>query len=137
MSQLTKSGLENFFERQHRASIRDEGKIYTACGEGKIPFISATDIAAVAVRLLIDSKPPSTNYRVLGPELLTHDEAYRRFNSNHYAIAHADSLHIDCDKNQQRSGTRHRACKTHRRAKFPLVLEVEHAGICSENSHLG
>jgi hypothetical protein len=134
MSQLAKKGLENFSERQHKASIRDEGKIYTACGDGKIPFVSATDIAAVAMRLLIDSKLPSTNYRVLGPELLTHEEVYRRFNLNYYAIAHADSLRIDCNKNQQRFRTRGRACKTHRRAKFPEIFEVGHAGTCSENS---
>ena len=66
--------LETFLERQHLASIKDEGKIYTACQDGKIPFVSATDIAAVAFHALIDEKPHNCDYRVLGPELLTYDK---------------------------------------------------------------
>ena len=50
--------------------------MYTACGDGKIPFVSATDIAAVAFRTLTDEKPHNTDYRVLGPDLLTYDEVY-------------------------------------------------------------
>jgi uncharacterized protein YbjT (DUF2867 family) len=68
-------GVENFSEWQHLSTIKEEGKIYTACGDGKIPFISAMDIAAVAFRVLVDTKPPnSDHHRVLGSELLTHDE---------------------------------------------------------------
>jgi hypothetical protein len=126
--------VENFSERQHVASIRDEGKIFTTCGDGKIPFIAATDIAAVAMRALIDETLPSTNYRVLGPELLTHDEVYRLFNSNCSAIANTDRVHIDCGKNRQRSGTQNRACQTHRGANFPAVLEVGLPGTCSKDS---
>lgn len=74
--------MENFSERRHQSTIKDEGKIYTACGDGKIPFISATDIAAVAFRTLTDEKAHNTDYRVLGPELLTHDEIAAKL-SNH------------------------------------------------------
>jgi hypothetical protein len=55
-------------------SIKNEGKIYSACADGRVPFVSVSDIAAVAYRALTDSKPHNTEYRVLGPELLTHDE---------------------------------------------------------------
>lgn len=68
---------ENFSEEwQYSASIKDEGKIYTSCGDGKIPFISATDIAAIAFHSLVAEKPPNDMYRILGPELLTYDEVH-------------------------------------------------------------
>src|SRR6187402_1923538 len=70
---LTKQ-TENLSEWQYLKSIKNEGKIYTACGDGKIPFISATDIAAVAFHALTDSKITGTSVRVIGPELLTYDE---------------------------------------------------------------
>ncbi|GAB7351850.1 hypothetical protein MBLNU459_g2407t1 [Dothideomycetes sp. NU459] len=66
--------MENFSESWHRATIKDESRIYTACGDGKIPFVSAADIAAVAYHALTDKEAPSNDYRVLGPELLTHDQ---------------------------------------------------------------
>lgn len=65
---------ENFSEGEHLPTIREEGKIYTACGDGKIPFISAIDIAAVVVRVLLDEEPHNRDYRLLGSQLLTHDE---------------------------------------------------------------
>ncbi|OZJ04494.1 hypothetical protein BZG36_02663 [Bifiguratus adelaidae] len=73
--------MENFLEEAHRFTIKGEGKIYTACGDGKIPFVSATDIAAVAFRALTDEKPYNTDYRVLGPELLTYDEIAAKLSS--------------------------------------------------------
>ncbi|OSX68124.1 hypothetical protein POSPLADRAFT_1043265 [Postia placenta MAD-698-R-SB12] len=74
--------MENFSEGIHCATVRDEGKIYTACGDGKISFVSASDIAAVAFRPLTDEKPHNTDYRVLGPELLTHDEIAAKLSSH-------------------------------------------------------
>lgn len=65
---------ENLTENGPRQLIRDQGKIYTACGQGKIPFVSATDIAAVAYRALTDSDSHNCDHRVLGPELLTYDD---------------------------------------------------------------
>lgn len=61
----------------HPLSIKDEGKIYTACGDGKIPFVSATDIAASAFHSLIGTKPHEESYRILGPELLTMDDVWK------------------------------------------------------------
>ncbi|KAH1614534.1 hypothetical protein KXX21_001420 [Aspergillus fumigatus] len=66
--------MENLTENGPRQLIRDQGKIYTACGQGKIPFISATDIAAVAYRALTDPVSHNCDHRVLGPELLTYDD---------------------------------------------------------------
>ncbi|KAI9787066.1 MAG: hypothetical protein M1816_007737 [Peltula sp. TS41687] len=70
--------MENFTEDDdvaaHRLTIKDEDKIYSACGDGKIPFISAMDIAAMAFHALADEKPLDADYSVLGPELLTYDD---------------------------------------------------------------
>lgn len=66
--------LENFTEPYHEITIRDENKIYTACGDGKKPYISARDIAAVAHRVLIDQEPHNTDYILTGPESLTYDQ---------------------------------------------------------------
>ncbi|KAL1836888.1 hypothetical protein VTJ49DRAFT_4530 [Mycothermus thermophilus] len=55
-------------------AIRDESKIYSATGDGRIPWVSADDVAAVAARALTDPEPPNTEYLVLGPELLSYGE---------------------------------------------------------------
>ncbi|KAI5891577.1 NAD(P)-binding protein [Schizophyllum commune H4-8] len=60
--------MENFSEQQHRGTIRDEGKIYSATQDGKIPFVACEDIAAMAVRALTDKKSHDTEHLVLGPE---------------------------------------------------------------------
>jgi hypothetical protein len=46
--------LDNLTERMDLASIRNEGKIYSACGDGKIPFIR-WDLPFSAV---VPSHPP-------------------------------------------------------------------------------
>ncbi|KAI9794246.1 MAG: hypothetical protein M1816_006172 [Peltula sp. TS41687] len=74
--------MENFSEQDtYCSTIKDESKIYSACGDGKIPFISATDIAAVAFHALTDEKIHETEYRVLGPELLTYDAIAAKLSS--------------------------------------------------------
>lgn len=65
---------ENFSELQHRGSIAADNKIYSAAQDGKIPFVSAEDIAAVASRALTDPVPHNTDHVILGPELLTYDD---------------------------------------------------------------
>ena len=64
---------------RHVSTIRDEGKIYTACGDGRVPFVSAIGVAAVAFRALTDEIPHNTDHGILGPELLTYDQVYRLF----------------------------------------------------------
>ena len=49
-------------------------KIFTACEDGEIPFISADDIADVAFKALTDEESHNCDYKVLGPELLTYDQ---------------------------------------------------------------
>jgi uncharacterized protein YbjT (DUF2867 family) len=42
---------------EHAETVRAEGVIYSAVGEGRVPFIDARDIAAVAADVLLDPEP--------------------------------------------------------------------------------
>ncbi|KAJ8081370.1 hypothetical protein PM082_007206 [Marasmius tenuissimus] len=59
---------------QYNGHLPPERKIYTATRDARIAFISATDIARVAFRGLVDEEPHNTDYRIEGPEALTYDE---------------------------------------------------------------
>jgi festuclavine dehydrogenase len=65
---------ENFSEMEHGHSIRSEDRILTAAGEGKVSFVSADDIAAVAFRALTDEVLHNTDHLILGPELFSYDD---------------------------------------------------------------
>ncbi|MEU1406889.1 NAD(P)H-binding protein [Streptomyces sp. NPDC005728] len=58
----------------HAVSIRDDGVILTAAGTGRVGFVDADDIAAVAVHVLTDDRPPGTDLVLTGPETLSHDD---------------------------------------------------------------
>lgn len=69
------SSTENFSELEyHVKSIKEENKIYSATGKGKVPWISCDDIAAVGYHCLITPEPPNTDMLILGPQLLTYNE---------------------------------------------------------------
>ncbi|RYP86587.1 hypothetical protein DL770_004886 [Monosporascus sp. CRB-9-2] len=66
---------ENFATQEtHLKSIREEGKVYSASGAGKIPWVSAGDVAAVAFAALTAPEPPNRDFLVLGPELLSYGD---------------------------------------------------------------
>ncbi|KAJ5822784.1 hypothetical protein N7447_005124 [Penicillium robsamsonii] len=73
--------MENLSDEAPSIVIRDHSKIFSACGDGKIPFVSAIDIAAVAFRAITDPKSHNCDYRVLGPELLTYDEVAEKLSA--------------------------------------------------------
>lgn len=67
--------MQNFTgTHAHAQTIREEGAIRTAAGQGRVGFIDAEDIAAVAARALSDERAPNTDLVLTGPEALTHDE---------------------------------------------------------------
>jgi len=66
--------MENFSEMQHARTIREQDCIITGTGQGKVPFISANDIAAVAFRALTDEVAHNTDHLILGPELFSYDD---------------------------------------------------------------
>jgi uncharacterized protein YbjT (DUF2867 family) len=68
--------MQNFLgEHPVAAGIRDRGEIVTATGTGRVPFVDATDIAAVAVRALLDVVPHNTDHVITGPEALSYADA--------------------------------------------------------------
>ncbi|KAK0457596.1 uncharacterized protein EV420DRAFT_1629870 [Desarmillaria tabescens] len=65
---------ENFLTL-HIGSIKGQNTIVSACGDGKIGFISADDIADLAVSALTDKKSHNTDHVLVGPQLLSYDDA--------------------------------------------------------------
>lgn len=48
------------------------GRVVTATGDGRVPFVDAADIAAVAVHALLAPAPPAPDLVVTGPEALSY-----------------------------------------------------------------
>ncbi|MEU2790032.1 NAD(P)H-binding protein [Streptomyces sp. NPDC007100] len=66
--------MQNFTgDHVHARSIRDDGVIATATGAGRVGFVDADDIAAVAVHALTDAAAPNTDLVLTGPEALGYD----------------------------------------------------------------
>ncbi|WP_344600880.1 NmrA family NAD(P)-binding protein [Streptomyces glaucus] len=67
--------MQNFTgDHMHARSIREQGVILTAAGEGRVAFVDADDIAAVAVHALTAGRSPDTDLVVTGPRALSHTE---------------------------------------------------------------
>ncbi|MFC3895444.1 NmrA family NAD(P)-binding protein [Lentzea rhizosphaerae] len=56
------------------AGVRD-GEIVTATGDGRVAFVDAADIAAVAARALTDPVPHNTDHVITGPQALSYADA--------------------------------------------------------------
>lgn len=65
---------ENFTQDWHLKSLREEGRIYTCAEDGKSAFVATQDISAVAFHALVVEEAPNTDYRINGPEIMSHDE---------------------------------------------------------------
>ncbi|MFI6093185.1 NmrA family NAD(P)-binding protein [Streptomyces sp. NPDC051218] len=67
--------MQNFTgAHAHAVSIREEGAIWSAAGSGRVGFVDADDIAAVAVHALTDEHAPNTDLVLTGPEALSYDD---------------------------------------------------------------
>ncbi|MEV6579475.1 NAD(P)H-binding protein [Streptomyces sp. NPDC051582] len=67
--------MQNFTgTHAHADSVRAEGVLRTAAGTGRVGFVDAEDIAAVAVRALTDDRAPNADLVLTGPETLSHDD---------------------------------------------------------------
>ncbi|SOE15888.1 Uncharacterized conserved protein YbjT, contains NAD(P)-binding and DUF2867 domains [Streptomyces sp. 2323.1] len=67
--------MQNFTgNHAHAQNIRANGTIQTAAGTGRVGFVDADDIAAVAVRALTGDQAPNTDLLLTGPEALSHDD---------------------------------------------------------------
>jgi ergot alkaloid biosynthesis protein len=66
--------MQNFSEQQHLQTICEEGVIYSATGDGRVPFIDIGDIAAVAVEALVQPYFPDRDLVLTGPEALSYTD---------------------------------------------------------------
>ncbi|MGA6166411.1 NmrA family NAD(P)-binding protein [Amycolatopsis magusensis] len=68
--------MQNFSgEHPVARGIRTSGEIVTAAGAGRVAFIDADDIAAVAARALLDPVPHNTDHVITGPQALSYADA--------------------------------------------------------------
>jgi uncharacterized protein YbjT (DUF2867 family) len=56
------------------AGIRERGEITTATGTGRIGFVDARDVAAVAAQVLLGAGAPNAELSLTGPETLNYDD---------------------------------------------------------------
>ncbi|KIF05810.1 oxidoreductase [Streptomyces sp. RSD-27] len=67
--------MQNFTgDHLHARGIRADGVLVTAAGSGRVGFVDADDIAAVAVHALTDPQAPDTDLVLTGPRALSHDD---------------------------------------------------------------
>jgi uncharacterized protein YbjT (DUF2867 family) len=68
--------MQNFLgDHPHARSARTDGEIVTATGGGRVAFVDAGDIAAVAAHALADEEPHVGEYVLTGPEALSYADA--------------------------------------------------------------
>jgi uncharacterized protein YbjT (DUF2867 family) len=67
--------MQNFTGEHLVAQGVRDGEIVTATGDGRVAFVDAGDIAAVAVRALTDAEPHNTEHVLTGPSALSYAEA--------------------------------------------------------------
>ncbi|PNE37248.1 NAD(P)H-binding protein [Streptomyces noursei] len=66
--------MQNFTgHHPHADAIRTDGLLTTATGRGRVAFIDADDIAAVATHALTDPVPHNTDWVLTGPAALSYD----------------------------------------------------------------
>lgn len=68
--------MQNFERGHYMADDARAGQIQTSIEDGRVAFVSADDIAAVAVRALLDT-PHQTDHVITGPEALSYDDVAR------------------------------------------------------------
>jgi uncharacterized protein YbjT (DUF2867 family) len=67
--------MQNFIGDHPLAAGVRAGEIVTATGAGRVGFVDADDIAAVAARALTDPLPHNTDHIITGPEALSYADA--------------------------------------------------------------
>lgn len=71
--------MQNFVDpRHHHARGLLAGTLVTATGKGRVGFVDARDIAAVAARALVDPVSHNAAYVITGLEALSYDDVVQR-----------------------------------------------------------
>ena len=65
--------MQNFSEGPYLATIREEDRIYSNTGVGRVAFIDANDIAAAAFAVLTAPKPLNREFVLTGGESMSYD----------------------------------------------------------------
>lgn len=104
--------MQNFLDMA--PTIAREGKIRAASGEGKIPFVDARDIAAVAAVTLTAAGHEGKKYVLTGPEALSYGEIAKIIGDTigkrvDYVASHSRTLGNDSFAPEPRFGVS-RAC---------------------------
>lgn len=71
---LRPAGFMQNLVNHSATSVKKEGKFYMPLGDGKVSYIDARDIAAVAVEVLLSDEHAGKVYDLTGPEALSHQE---------------------------------------------------------------
>ncbi|MCH5676985.1 NmrA family NAD(P)-binding protein [Streptomyces gilvus] len=67
--------MQNFTgDHLHARSISEHGTLLTATGDGRVGFVDADDIAAVAVHALTAAQAPNTDLVITGPQALSYGD---------------------------------------------------------------
>ncbi len=66
--------LQNFSQKHHLNTIRQESVIYSATGSGRVGFIDASDIARAAVSALLADHSWNRDFILTGPETLSYSD---------------------------------------------------------------
>ncbi len=81
--------MQNFSEGAHLATIRQEGTFYSNTGTGRVPFISAEDIARAALGALMAPAPLNRDFTLTGGDAISHDQVAERISqASGRAITH-------------------------------------------------
>lgn len=72
---LRSNGFMQNFVNYDGETIRSQGAIYGASGDGKVALVDVRDIAAVAVKSLTEPGHEGKTYNLTGPEALSHAQA--------------------------------------------------------------
>ncbi|MFD7368772.1 NAD(P)H-binding protein [Nocardiopsis alba] len=83
--------MQNFTEGVFAPGIRASGQVLAPTGTGRVGFIDAEDIAACAVRALVDERAPQRTLELSGPESLSFgDVAELLSKATGTAVRHTD-----------------------------------------------
>ncbi|KAH9477746.1 Agroclavine dehydrogenase [Psilocybe cubensis] len=72
--------IENFSTTFYM-SIREKNEIFSCAEDGRVPFVSAEDIAQAAFDAFTAERSPNKDYFLVGPELYSYDEAAKLLSS--------------------------------------------------------
>jgi ergot alkaloid biosynthesis protein len=90
--------MQNLIEPVQLSAIRDEGAIYSATGTGRIGFIDAEDIAAVAVSALTGPIALNDDFILTGPEAISYGDVAKIIAEHmnkpveHYGLTRAELI---------------------------------------------